>query len=362
MKRELTLDELFQLREAGNHALVDVRSPKEYGEGSMPGAINIPIFDDEERAIVGTIYKQQGQDAAKKRGLEIFSAKLPAFIDEFRKIGTPFTVYCWRGGMRSKTAATVTDLMGLRSSRLTGGIRTYRQWIVSELEKETFNPPLIVLNGYTGCGKTAILQRLSGAGFPVIDLEGLAGHRGSIFGGIGLQPSNQKKFDALLVGQMKRHADAPYVVIEGESRRIGKAVLPDFFDRKKRNGTHLFLRLPAEVRVENILDDYDPDQDPGRFLEAFERIEKRIHTPIAREIREHLENREFAPAVRLLLEYYYDPRYEHSAGLSEDDDRQIFIDAADMEDAYRKVRQTIQRLSRHTDEIEAAASDLEAQS
>ncbi|MET3576672.1 tRNA 2-selenouridine(34) synthase MnmH [Bhargavaea ullalensis] len=355
MKRELTLDELFKLREAGGHALIDVRSPKEFEEGTMPGAVNIPIFNNEERAEVGTIYKQKGQEAAKKRGLEIFSAKLPAFVDEFRQIGTPFTVFCWRGGMRSKTAATVTDLMGLRSSRLTGGIRTYRQWIVSELEKGQFKPPLIVLNGYTGCGKTAILHRLAADGFPVIDLEGIAGHRGSIFGGIGLQPSNQKKFDALLVGEMKRHADSPYVVIEGESRRIGKSVLPDFFDHKKKDGTHLFLRLPADVRVDNILADYDPDQDPARFLEAFSRIERRIHTPIAREIRGYLETREFPDAVRLLLEYYYDPRYEHSAGLTEDDERQIFIDATDMEDAYRKVRQTIQRLSRHTDELEAAA-------
>ncbi|WP_040229038.1 tRNA 2-selenouridine(34) synthase MnmH [Bhargavaea cecembensis] len=358
MKRELTLDELFNVMEAGGHALVDVRSPKEFAEGTIPGAINIPIFNNEERAEVGTLYKQQGQEAAKKRGLEIFSAKLPSFVEEFREIGSPFTVFCWRGGMRSKTAATVTDLMGLRSSRLTGGIRTYRQWIVSELAKEQFTPPLIVLNGYTGCGKTEILKRLKADGFPVIDLEGLAGHRGSIFGGIGLEPSNQKKFDALLVGEMKRHEHSPYVVIEGESRRIGKAVLPEFFDEKKSEGTHLFLRLPADVRVKNILADYDPDQDPARFLEAFSRIEKRIHTPVAKEIRDHLESREFAGAVKLLLEFYYDPRYEHSAGLSEDDERQTFIDATDMEDAYRKVRQAVQRIGRHAADPEAAASDL----
>ncbi|MFC7365566.1 MULTISPECIES: tRNA 2-selenouridine(34) synthase MnmH [Bhargavaea] len=355
MKRELSLDELFKLRQHGNHALVDVRSPKEYAEGTMPGAINIPIFDNEERAEVGTIYKQEGQQAAMKRGLEIFSAKLPEYVDEFRSLDRPFTVFCWRGGMRSKTAATMTDLMGLRASRLIGGIRTYRQWVVSELEKAEFHPPLIVLNGYTGGGKTAILHRLEKDGFPVMDLEGMAGHRGSIFGAIGMEPSNQKKFDALLVGAMKKYEDAPYVIIEGESRRIGKAVLPEFFDRKKNEGLHLFLRLPIEERVQNILNDYDTEAYPDQFLEAFSIIERRIHTPIAKEIRDHLESNRFPEAFRLLLEYYYDPRYEHSAGLDENDEQQIFIDADNMEDAYRKVRQHIQRIGRKLAAGEAAA-------
>src|SRR5699024_3036017 len=109
------------------HTLVDVRSPSEYDEATIPGSINIPIFSDEERAEVGTIYKQVGKEEAKQRGLEIFSAKLPDFIEQFKKVNTPMTVFCWRGGMRSKTAATVLDLMGIHATRLYGGIKSYRQ-------------------------------------------------------------------------------------------------------------------------------------------------------------------------------------------------------------------------------------------
>ncbi|MDY0395232.1 rhodanese-like domain-containing protein [Virgibacillus halophilus] len=139
MFQDIQLDDLLEQQKNG-HTLVDVRSPGEFAESTIPGSINIPVFDDEERAEVGTLYKQAGQKAAKERGLEIFSAKLPQFIAEFKKISTPMSVFCWRGGMRSKTAATVLDLMGIHANRLSGGIRSYRQWVVSELEKGEFPP------------------------------------------------------------------------------------------------------------------------------------------------------------------------------------------------------------------------------
>src|SRR5699024_4547395 len=129
--------------------------------------------------------------------LAIFSKKLPDFIDEFRKIDAQITVFCWRGGMRSKTAMTVLELMGIRSSRISGGIHTYRQWVIARLQ-EPITPKLLVLNGYTGSGKTKILHKLMEDGCPVIDLEEMAGHRGSIFGQIGVQPNNQKKFELLV--------------------------------------------------------------------------------------------------------------------------------------------------------------------
>ncbi|HEY9578000.1 MAG TPA: rhodanese-like domain-containing protein, partial [Pseudobacillus sp.] len=169
MFQDISLPNLLALQEKETHTLIDVRSPREFNEATIPGSINIPVFNDEERAEVGTIYKQQGVEAAKERGLELFSQKLPAFIAAFKAIETPMTVFCWRGGMRSKTAATVLDLMGIRANRLAGGIRTYRQWVVHELENQQFQSRLFVLNGYTGSGKTAILQRLAENGYPVID-------------------------------------------------------------------------------------------------------------------------------------------------------------------------------------------------
>lgn len=343
MFRDLMLKDIFALQEKGPHTFIDVRSPKEFNEATIPGSINIPVFDDEERAEIGTIYKQVGQEVAKERGLEIFAKKLPAFIRAFKKIESPMTVFCWRGGMRSKTAATVLDLMGIHTTRLNGGVRSYRQWVVQELEKEDFSPSFIVLNGYTGTGKTVILKRLADSGYPVIDFENIAGHRGSIFGQIGLEPSNQKKFDSLLIHELERFKTEPHVFIEGESRRIGKVSLPQFIYEKKENGMQIVIHLPLAERVKIVLADYEPWNYPERFIEAFQLIEKRLHTPISNLIETYLENGEFGLAVELLLEHYYDPRYRHS-GDQNTELQKVDIEAENVEDAFQKVLQTIERM------------------
>ena len=159
MFQDLTLNELQILQNNGPHTLIDVRSPSEFTNLQYPVASISLIFTDKERAEVGTIYKQVGKEEAKDRGLEIFSEKLPSFIQAFKQIETPMTVFCWRGGMRSKTAATVLDLMGVHANRLYGGFRTYRQWVIQQLEKEEFSPKLIVLSGYTGSGKDRVIKK-----------------------------------------------------------------------------------------------------------------------------------------------------------------------------------------------------------
>ncbi len=336
MFRDISLRDLMEVHSAGAHTLIDVRSPKEYSEASIPGSLNIPVFDDEERAEVGTIYKQVGQAEAKKRGLEIFSAKLPEFIGQFQAIETPMTVFCWRGGMRSKTAATVLDLMGIHANRLTGGIRTYRQWVVGQLEQMEYTPELLVLNGYTGSGKTVILQKLAAAGQPTIDLERLAGHRGSIFGQIGLKANNQKNFESLLLHELKRTAAEPLVFIEGESKRIGKVTMPGFLFDKKESSRQLIIRLPIEERVRLTLEDYKPWEQPEQFTHAFEQIRRRIHVPIAKEIEIALEDSDYETATLLLLEHYYDPRYRHSTGKVEDELKTV-IEADTVDEAFEKV-------------------------
>jgi len=340
MFQDIELKDLLHLQEKEAHTIVDVRSPGEFQEYTIPGSINIPIFSDKERAEVGTIYKQVGKEEAKERGLEIFSAKLPNFIAKFKKIDTPMSVFCWRGGMRSKTAATVLDLMGVHANRLTGGIRSYREWVVSELEKQEFKPELYVLNGNTGSGKTMILHELAEKGYPVIDLEKMANHRGSIFGQIGLKPNKQKKFDSLLVQAMKRYENEPFVFIEGESKRIGRVVLPDFLYDKKEKGKQLFIELPFEKRIDIILEEYHPMDNPEQFREAFQYIKKRIHTPIAKEIDEALEQNKHKKAVRLLLQYYYDPRYEHH--IKEYTEQQkVLVQAQSVNEAIEKIENII---------------------
>ncbi|GIN20961.1 MAG TPA: tRNA 2-selenouridine(34) synthase MnmH [Bacillus bacterium] len=342
MFQDITVTDLIAIKEKEPHTMIDVRSPQEFQEATIPGSINIPILNNEERAEVGTIYKQVGKEAAMDRGLAIFSQKLPAFIDEFKKIETPMTVFCWRGGMRSKTAATVLDLMGIRANRLSGGIRSFRRWIVNYLDTGEFQPELLVLNGYTGSGKTLILQKLKEKGYPVIDLEGMAGHRGSIFGQIGMTPRNQKKFDAALVTEMLKYRNDRFVFVEGESKRIGRVYIPDIIYEKKEVGLQIFIDLPLRERVKNIIEEYEPWNYPERFQEAYRYIKKKIHTPVAKQIESHLENEEFTDAVKLLLEYYYDPRYEHSASHFPESQK-MTIQADSVDEAFTKVLEAIQQ-------------------
>jgi len=342
--QDITIEELLQLRESKQLQLVDVRSPSEFEDATIPGSTNIPLFNDAERAEIGTIYKQVSIQAAKDRGLEIVSAKLPAFIKSFEQIQGQKAVFCWRGGMRSKTTATVLSLMGIRAYRLTGGFRAYRKWVVETLEQMSLQQHAFVINGRTGSGKTAILQKLKEQGFPVIDLEGMAGHRGSIFGGIGLKPHNQKTFEAHLVTELIKLRDKPFFLVEGESKRIGKAVLPAFLMEKKETGTQLMLQIPLEERVRNILEDYRPWEHQEEVLVAFSRIRNRIHTPIAKEIELALEQERYEEAVRHLLEYYYDPRYEFAISQYAQD--QVDIQTRNLEEAVERVKQYVVQFHR----------------
>ncbi|WP_303968893.1 tRNA 2-selenouridine(34) synthase MnmH [Sporosarcina ureae] len=342
MVRDITLAEALDLQKNHSHTLVDVRTPKEFEEATIPGSINIPIFTNEERAEVGTLYKQVSKEAAMDHGLAIFSKKLPDFIDEFRKIDTQITVFCWRGGMRSKTAMTVLELMGIRSSRISGGIHTYRQWVIARLQ-EPIAPKLLVLNGYTGSGKTKILHKLMEDGCPVIDLEGMAGHRGSIFGQIGVRPNNQKKFELLVADKLVKYANEPYIFIEGESKRIGQVHMPELLFEKKGQSPQWIIQLPVKVRVEEILSEYEPEKQPELFLEAFARIRKRIHQPIAAQIQEDLENGRFAQAVEQLLIHYYDPQYEHSVARFATTGEDV-IQAETVQEAYEECLRRYQEL------------------
>jgi tRNA 2-selenouridine synthase len=338
--QDITVDELLKLQEKKELMLVDVRSPSEYRDSTIPGSLNIPLFNDAERAEIGTIYKQDSTESAKKRGLEIVSAKLPEFIREFQQIDANKAVFCWRGGMRSKTSATVLDLMGIRTYRLQGGVRAYRKWVVENLEHIDFKPEAYVLNGYTGSGKTLILQQLREKGFPVLDLEGMASHRGSIFGQIGLRPNNQKTFESLLLQDLMAYKDSPYVLFEAESKRIGKVVLPPFFIEKKEQGMQIFIDMPMEERVRHILDDYKPWEHKEDCIEAYEKIRNRIHTPVAAEIAANLEAEDYASAVRLLLEFYYDPRYEHTAKQFPEE-RRITISVKNAEEAAETIQEIL---------------------
>lgn len=342
MFQDITVEELLKQRKNKKITLIDVRSPSEFREATIPGSLNIPVFNDEERAEIGTLYKQVSVEAAKERGLEIMSAKLPAFVKQFKEIQGDKAVFCWRGGMRSRTAATVLSLMDVHVNRISGGIKAYRKLVVDTLDHMSLNKEAVVLHGYTGTGKTDILRLLQEEGYPVLDLEGMAGHRGSIFGHIGLPSHNQKTFDALFYERLQEIGDSPYVLLEAESKRIGRAVLPDFLIEKKEGGIAIVIEMPVQQRVEQILKDYRPEEFKEQCVQAFRRIKERIHTPIAAEIDRSLQEDRFAEAVELLLVHYYDPKYDHSARLY-NEDQQIVVKADNPEEAAQAVKEILAR-------------------
>jgi tRNA 2-selenouridine synthase len=342
MLQDLALTELIDLRNHKELVLVDVRSPSEYNNSTIPGSLNIPLFDDHERAEIGTLYKQASIQAAKERGLEIVSAKLPAFIKRFAELPGQKAVFCWRGGMRSKTTATLLSLMGIQAYRLTGGYRAYRRWVVAHLDQiaASFTPTPYVINGYTGSGKTEILRCLKTRGHAVLDFESMAGHRGSIFGHIGLEANNQKTFDSLLIEELIQLGSDPYVLFEAESKRIGKVVLPEPIVQKKEQAHQIWLDIPLETRVQHILEDYRPWEFGDECLLSFLKIKSRIHTPIAAEIEEGLRKEDYRRAVELLLIHYYDPRYAHS--VSECGEAQsTVIQANNVQEAVEKIENIV---------------------
>ncbi len=338
--QNITIEALRSMKEKKKLTLIDVRSPSEFNTATIPNIINIPFFNDEERAEVGTLYKQKSPEIAKEHGLKIMSEKLPHFVKSFSNTDGEKIVFCWRGGMRSKTTATVLDLMGISVYRLDGGYRSYRNWVVNTLEHLNWDTKALVLNGHTGSGKTTILRRLAKLNYPVIDLEGMANHRGSIFGQIGLQPHNQKTFDALLIEQIESIKQTPFMLIEGESKRVGRVILPNFLLKKKTEGTQFIIELPIEERTAEIIKEYEPWKYKESCLEAFKRIKKRIHTPIAKQIETELNAGHYELAVMLLLKYYYDPLYDYTTKQIPDN-KKIRIKAKNISEAYHLLKEQI---------------------
>lgn len=313
--REITVEQYMQMDKA---IPVDVRSPIEFEECSIPGAVNVPLFTNEERVEIGTLYKQEGSDAAKWRAMEMVSPKIPSMLGEIRNLynnGCQPVIYCWRGGMRSKSVATFLTYAGVSYPRLIGGYRAYRQYIL-EKTPELIPEKAVILHGMTGVGKTDVLKVLSERGYPVIDLEEMAGHRGSIFGSFGMgDGSSQKTFDALLYQSLLKIKDTPYIIMEAESKRIGKVVQPDELLETKRHGIHIDMFASMESRIHRIHREYaDPFQKEEWFKpkvnESLVFIKKRLKDQeIITQLDEAAEKENYKLLIKLLLEHYYDPRY-----------------------------------------------------
>ncbi len=350
IKRLNVLEALDQLGQFDQ--LIDVRTPLEFEDGSIPGAVNVPLLSNEERVEIGTLYKQKGAEIAKERGLKICSPKFPEIYETVKNVskGKKPILYCARGGLRSLTVATVLDLVGESVFVIEGGYKSYRnvvlQVLMSDLPFE-----LVTLYGLTGAGKTHLLRRMKEAGFPVIDLEALASHRGSAFGQVGIsKKQNQKNFEALLFHEIKKYSKSPVVFIEGESRRIGPVVLTDQWMNQMQRGRKIFIESSLEKRTDRILLEYFSDLSSEKLNDlevALKSIERRLGGELFQKLYACLQNQEYKNFARLLLEQYYDRNYLISSNPPSNyfNGRYIYNEGADEERILDELRRYLPDLT-----------------
>lgn len=300
--------EISDVLQNGLHwQVVDVRSPGEFAAGHIPGAVNIPLFTDEERARVGTLYKQTGPDAAMKEGLRISGGKMDYYLEKVKPLssdpGKNILIHCWRGGKRSGAIHWLYNFAGIVSSRLNGGYKSYRNAVHDFFADHPFD--LRILGGYTGSGKTEILKEISKLGHQVIDLEHLAHHKGSAFGSIGEedQPTNEQFENDLHASFTALDISKP-IWLENESRNIGKVYLPEALWIKMRNAILYNVEVDREVRLDRALNYYASQKDVGILKDAFEKIKKRLGGLEYQNALKALDEGDLRSAASIALRYY----------------------------------------------------------
>lgn len=319
------MDNLISIEEAlniPNPQFVDLRSPEEYALAHIPGAINLPLLENEERALVGLIYKRQSPEAAIDKGFELIAPKLPEFHRAIKDAACKREVilYCWRGGMRSQSLSQVLHVLDTKHCRLKGGYKSFRRYVLDYFEKP-FKKELIVLDGLTGVGKTEILQELRKMGLPAIDLEDLANNRGSVFGNVGLsgQPT-QKHFEGLLFWECFKYRHFPKLVVECESQRIGNVMIPASFFAAMGKAYRVLVYDDFNNRVRRLVATYTERghaNSEEQLKNAINNLRKRIGNKKTDHLLLLLTKKDYREIVRILLKDYYDPLYHYPAQPSE---------------------------------------------
>jgi len=306
--KRISITEFVSMME--QHPILDVRSPSEYAHAHMKNAYSLPLFSDEERKVVGTAYKQQGKQPAIKLGLNYFGVKMAAMVSEVEALlaASPdpnnklVLVHCWRGGMRSAGVAWLLDLYGYTVYTLAGGYKAYRNWVVAQF---TIPYQCKVLGGFTGSGKTETLHALQALKEPIIDLEGLAHHKGSAFGNLGqpIQPS-QEQFENILAQLLfKIHTEHAYVWVEDESRRIGLVNIPAPLFEQMRKSKVYFLDIPFSERLQFIVSGYGKFEK-DKLMTAILRIKKRLGGLETKTAINFLIEDDVVSSFSVLLTYY----------------------------------------------------------
>ncbi len=301
--------QLFELEP--DRVLLDVRTPAEYAQGHVPGAINMPLFSNEERAEVGTLYKQANPEKAFLRGLDIAGAKMSSYVKEAMQLARnrKVAVHCWRGGQRSGSIATLLSFAKFDVQVLVGGYKAYRQYVLAQLAVP--NHRFVVLGGKTGSGKTLILNELKKNGEQVLDLEGLAHHKGSAFGALGELPQpTVEQFENNLCLEVSKLDPNRRIWVENESRNIGKVFVPGGFFDQVKSSPLVHLEIPFEVRNNYLVQEYGvyPKQE---LVDSLFKITKRMGGNNVKDALEAFEAGDTSKATAIAL-HYYDKTYTHS--------------------------------------------------
>jgi tRNA 2-selenouridine synthase len=324
----IKIDTIKFLELSDTIAVADVRSPSEYRLGHIPGAINIPLFDDEERAVVGTKYKKEGRLPAIIEGLRRTGPAMVSKLEQGLKTATEgkLLVHCWRGGMRSKAMAWLFSLGDLDVSILEGGYKAYRKYLMGKLEEKR---KMIVLGGMTGSSKSHILRYLDSAGHQVLDLEKLANHKGSAFGSLGQPPQPTTEQFANYLFKEWIHSDpAKPCWVEDESRNIGSVFLPDQFYLNMQDTPVIVLVMDIKTRLPRLMEEYS--KYPRESLKAsVMKITRRLGGDNTRDAIEAIETGNIARAIEISLNYY-DKAYLF--GLTKKDSKNIIYVNTDTDD------------------------------
>lgn len=296
---------------------IDVRSQGEFKSETIPGAINMPIFDDEERKLIGTLYKQVSEEDASREGIKIASKKLLYFYDEVLKLKKKhrdIVFFCARGGMRSGVISTFINSMGINVIKLKGGYKSYRRAVIDELPELNDNVEYVVIHGNTGVGKTKILKELEELGLDMLDLEGAANHRGSLLGNVGLGSCNSQKMFESIIHNTLGNAKSKYVFVEAESKRIGKVFVPSYIHDKMKNGKHIFVDADIDFRADIILEDYTKSQNcQQEIIECLEKLNKYISSSRIEEYKNQVLQGKYKEVTKDLMIKYYDPMYMNTS-------------------------------------------------
>ncbi|MEO0541815.1 MAG: tRNA 2-selenouridine(34) synthase MnmH [Cyanobacteria bacterium P01_A01_bin.105] len=290
--------------------ILDVRSPGEYADGHIPGAESFPLFTNDERAEVGTCYKHQGRDAAVELGLALVGPKMADFVRRAKALAgadKQVRVHCWRGGMRSGSMAWLLQTAGLQVTTLPGGYKAFRRWVRETVAEPR---PIIVLGGMTGTAKTDILHALRDRGEPVLDLEGLANHRGSSYGALLLPPQPRTEhFENLIAMQWRQFPTDRPVWIEAESRQVGRCRLPDELMNQMEAAPTLEVTRPVSERCDLLVKIYG-EADTESLVAATERVRRRLGGERTQAAVQFIRDGNLRAAVEILL-MYYDKAYRY---------------------------------------------------